>query len=53
MKNLDYNDFVVLEKSFVPEYTNLQSDPKLICSLGWESQTNISELAHIMINDIV
>jgi GDPmannose 4,6-dehydratase len=53
MKNLDYNDFIVLEKSFMPEYTNLQSDPKLIFSLGWKPHTSISELAHIMINDIV
>ncbi|MDP3392405.1 GDP-mannose 4,6-dehydratase [Sediminibacterium sp.] len=46
---LNWRDHVVQNVSFKPEYKRLVSDPSLIRSLGWNSETDIFKLADLMI----
>lgn len=48
---LDWEDFVVLEENFVPEYTILISNPQLMMGLGWQPKVDIAQLANMMINE--
>lgn len=47
--DLKWQDYVIQNVSFKPEYKRLVSDPSLIRSLGWNSETDIYKLADLMI----
>ena len=44
----NWRDYVIIKDNFKPEYKILVSNPALICSLGWQPETNIEELAEMM-----
>jgi GDPmannose 4,6-dehydratase len=46
-----WQDFVVLNNDFTPEYKSLVSDSSLIFSLGWKPETSFEELAKMMMED--
>lgn len=46
----NWEDFVVLDNDYQPEYKILVSNPKLLFSLGWKPKTNFEELVNKMIN---
>lgn len=48
--NLNWQDHVIQNVSFKPEYKRLVSNPSLIRSLGWNSETDIYKLADLMIH---
>jgi GDPmannose 4,6-dehydratase len=48
--NRNWRDYVILKKSFVPEYHQLVSDPSLAFSLGWRPQISFQQLAKLMMN---
>lgn len=45
---INWKKHIVVENSFVPEYDILVSNPKLINSIGWKAETDISQLAEMM-----
>lgn len=47
-KRLNWNDYVIINENFIPEYKILVSDPKLIKSLGWEPEVGLKQLAELM-----
>lgn len=49
--NLNWNDFVIIEQVFVPEYKVLVSNPQLIMSLGWQPEVDFYQLANMMLNE--
>jgi GDPmannose 4,6-dehydratase len=48
--NLKWEEHVELNKSFIPEYNSLCSNPKLIKTLGWQPKTSFYQLANLMLN---
>jgi GDPmannose 4,6-dehydratase len=48
MQGLNWRDHVVQNKSFIPEYEILVSNPVLINSIGWKHETDIKTLAKMM-----
>lgn len=46
----DWKDFVELKQDFIPEYTILVSQPKLIKSLGWQPRCSFEQLADLMMS---
>ncbi len=51
LHKMDWKNYVVLEKGFIPEYDILVSNPALIKSLGWTPQVDFYQLANIMMNE--
>jgi GDPmannose 4,6-dehydratase len=49
--DLKWEDAVILQDNYVPQYQILVSDPGLIMSLGWHPVTDIYQLANMMLND--
>lgn len=49
--NRDWQNFIILDKEFIPEYKLLVSNPKTINNLGWSPKINIVELNNIMLTD--
>jgi len=49
--NKDWHNYVRLREGFSPEYQRLISNPKIIKSLGWIPNVELSELAQIMITN--
>jgi GDPmannose 4,6-dehydratase len=49
--NKNWEDYVIINHDFVPEYKILVSNPKLIKSLGWEPKVDFYELADLMMKD--
>jgi GDPmannose 4,6-dehydratase len=49
--NLDWRNYVIVDKEFVSDYRILVSDPNLIMSLGWKPKISIEELARMMISN--
>lgn len=47
--DLDWKEYVIQGEQFSPDFFRLVSDPKLINKLGWETTTNINELAKMML----
>ncbi len=47
--NLDWHDYVQINRNYVSEYEVLVSDPRLIMSLGWTPKVDMKELARMMI----
>jgi GDPmannose 4,6-dehydratase len=47
-RNLDWRDWIEVDKEFQKPYEKLFSDPSLIKSLEWEPKITISELLNIM-----
>jgi len=45
---LNWEEFISIKPGFIPEYTTLVSNPKLIKRLGWEPKINIYQLADLM-----
>jgi GDPmannose 4,6-dehydratase len=48
---LKWEDSVVLQENYVPQYQILVSDPALITGLGWRPMTDMYQLANMMLND--
>lgn len=46
--NLNWQDYVVIDKTFTSPYKQLVSDPSVINALGWNATTSFSELARMM-----
>lgn len=49
----DWRDFVVIKDAFVPEYKRLVSNPQTIFSLGWMPKVSFSQLAQMMVLDLM
>lgn len=49
--HLDWQQYVVIKKDFLPEYEILVSDPSIIKSLGWKPQTSFTALADSMLEE--
>lgn len=49
-KGLTWRNYVLKDESYLSPYQVLVSDPSLINSLGWKSETSIEQLAKMMIN---
>ena len=49
--DLNWQDHIILQEGFVPEYKILVSDPKLILSLGWEPQVDFNQMVNMMIHE--
>lgn len=45
-----WQEYVIIDNNFNPEYKILVSDPKLILSLGWRPKTDFNQLVNIMLN---
>jgi GDPmannose 4,6-dehydratase len=50
--NLNWQQYVKIKNEFKSDYEILVSDPNIIKSLGWKQETNINELARMMIHNI-
>lgn len=50
--NKDWEEFVVEDKNFIPEYSILVSNPALIKSLGWQPKVDFFELADLMMGKV-
>ncbi len=50
--NLNWKDYVILNKEFVSEYSILVSKPDLIMGLGWQPKTSFNELVDIMMEKV-
>ena len=48
---LNWQDVVVFEADFIPQYRILVSDPQLIMKLGWQPRVDFYQLANMMINE--
>jgi GDPmannose 4,6-dehydratase len=46
--NMNWQDHVIVSEKFIPQYQTLICNPKLIMSLGWKPQVNITQLANKM-----
>ena len=46
---LDIDKYLEIDKSFNSDFEILQSDPRIIMSLGWKPKFNIYQLADLMI----
>lgn len=46
--NKNWSDYVNLKTDFIPDFSRLVSDPKVIKSLNWEPTTSLSQLAYMM-----
>ncbi len=44
----DWNDYILINQHYSPEYKILVSDPKLIKSLGWVPEIGFKQLAELM-----
>jgi GDPmannose 4,6-dehydratase len=47
-RNLDWRDWIEVDKEFQKPYKKLFSDPSLMKSLGWEPKTGVGELLNLM-----
>lgn len=50
--NKKWEDFVIINQEYVPEYKLLVSYPVLIKKLGWKVKVSFTELADIMLDEI-
>jgi GDPmannose 4,6-dehydratase len=48
-QGLNWKEHVIQNDKFIPEYKILVSNPALINSIGWKHETNIEQLAKMMI----
>lgn len=48
--NLILEDYLEIDRNFKSDYKILQSDPRLIQSIGWKPKVNFHDLANLMIN---
>jgi len=49
--NADWRKHVIIKENYKPEYRILVSNPALIKSLGWQPETNIGDLAEMMMEE--
>ena len=47
-KGLNLEDHLIIDDTFIPEYSILISNPNLIKSLGWETKCNFNNLVDLM-----
>jgi GDPmannose 4,6-dehydratase len=54
-KKIDKNwqDYVVIDKNYIPEYRILVSNPKIIKKLGWNEKVKFEQLADMMFDQII
>ena len=50
--NKKWQDYVVIEQNYMPEYKLLVSNPRIIKNLGWKIKVSFTELADIMLDEI-
>jgi len=48
----NWQDFVEIKQNYIPEYTILVSNPKLIRSIGWQPRVDFYQLADLMLGDL-
>lgn len=48
LAGVNWKDYVVPNKSFIPDYHKLVSNPSLLFSLGWKPEISFRELARMM-----
>jgi GDPmannose 4,6-dehydratase len=53
LAGLNWQDYVVVDDTFVPEYKQLVSDPKRIKSLGWAPKNDLKSLAEMMYHNTI
>jgi GDPmannose 4,6-dehydratase len=51
--NKNWNDYVIINQNFVPDYKILVSNPKLIWSIGWQQKVDFHSLADLMMEENV
>jgi len=44
----NWEDYVIKKSEFIPEYSRLVSNPKLMMNMGWQPQKNIIQLVNLM-----
>jgi GDPmannose 4,6-dehydratase len=49
---LETEEFVVEDKSYVPEYRRVVSNPARLRSIGWSASVSFSDLAGMMVGDV-
>ena len=49
--DLDYEDYIVIENGYVPQYDTLVSNPLVIMALGWEPKVGFYQLADMMMEN--
>lgn len=49
----DWEQHIIINKKFKPDYKCLVSDPNTLLSLGWKPSVTFEELAFMMLNDII
>lgn len=49
--DLNWENYIIENNSFIPDYKTLVSNPALINSIGWNHKTDIFKLANIMMNN--
>ncbi|HRP54961.1 GDP-mannose 4,6-dehydratase [Agriterribacter sp.] len=51
LKKLQWQNYVVLQNHYIPEYRILLSNPGVIKGIGWEPKINFYQLANMMMNE--
>lgn len=51
--NKNWEDYVIINHEFVPDYKILVSNPKLIRSIGWQQKVDFHKLADLMMEENV
>ncbi len=51
LKKLQWQDYVLLQNHYIPEYRILLSNPGVIKGMGWEPKINFYQLANMMMNE--
>ena len=49
-RGLNWEDYTIINKAFIPEYSILVSNPSLIKQVGWRPKLNFFELADLMMS---
>lgn len=51
LKKLQWQNYVLLENDYIPEYRILLSNPRIIKGIGWEPKIDFYQLANMMMNE--
>jgi GDPmannose 4,6-dehydratase len=49
--NLNYNDYIIIQNEFFPEYEMLLSNPSIMMGLGWKPKFDFFQLADMMMDN--
>lgn len=51
LKKLHWQNYVLLQSDYIPEYRILLSNPRIIKGIGWEPKIDFYQLANMMMNE--